>query len=143
VGGIGITRAAVQERFERPALGFVFEEGSPTGEQPRVIGESANGLAVMELVGPAANLEKASLVAFTPADDIGAVADASVYLLALLAEVAPTWAGGGDWFVKTIAESNESTGSTFETSTVQDGLRMTVRVNKLNSSITLTAEAAP
>ena len=117
--GLGVTRAQVQEMFERPGLAFRFAKPDfecPTGYyrdwkapegtcaakdgsasvrgRPRVIGES--GTQSLDLVGPPEDIEKATLtLTFVPGERAQWVFN-MMYAAGLLKEILG-WEGAADW----------------------------------------------
>lgn len=113
--GIGVSRAAVQSIFEQSQIGFKFEQSSDVQGQSRVIGESPNGLAFVELIGPSSNLTNATIVIGFPSDDQQARMLSAAYILGFIKNAAPEWTDGNDWVAKNMAALTN--GSATETST--------------------------
>jgi hypothetical protein len=113
--GIGISRQAVQSVFEEPGINFRFEASTPVDGQPRVMGKSPNGLAVVELIGQPASLTSASIMAGIPNDDAEARQLSVIHAMGFLKTVAPQWTGATDWLttaVQEIASSSQTEAST-------------------------------
>lgn len=85
--GLGVTRAQLQEVYTR--AGFTFDEPSElaTGE-PRVIGEAPNR-SIIELIGPADDIVRASVIVPVPRDDQAGREVSAVYITGLIQQVAP------------------------------------------------------
>lgn len=100
--GLGRTRDSIQSVFEQPEVGFTFESATAesataVGGTPRVVGQSADGRAIVQLIGPAENLVSASVIVSlssqTPADQIAN----NEYLLGLMKWAVPSWTEGTAW----------------------------------------------
>lgn len=138
VAGINVTRAAIQSVFEKPEIGFKFEEVTDVRGQPRVMGEAKNGLAFIELIGPPQNLRSASIMVGLPSDAPVVLAENTVYMLALLTLAAPDWEEGPDWLSASLATGTEEGG---EVETVHGNLRIALILIKEMGIVTLTIEA--
>ena len=95
--GLGISRFAVQSIYEQPDIGFVFESSPLFDGTPRTLGESPDGIAIVELIGEADNLSKAYILIGLPNDNPGALALNAVYLLGFPINVVPGWSDGTTW----------------------------------------------
>jgi len=112
--GIGISRQAVQSVLEEPSINFRFEASTPVGGQPRVMGKSPNGLAVVELIGQPANLASASIMVGIPNDDEARQLSV-IHAMGFLKTAAPQWTGATDWFtaaVRKIASGSQTEATT-------------------------------
>ncbi|MBD2261399.1 hypothetical protein [Pseudanabaena sp. FACHB-2040] len=122
--GIGLSRAGFQSIFEKPEIGFVFEQSSPVGGQPRVQGTSENNLVHVELIGPDNELTQATMIAGLPNDDDYALAENSVHLTGFMHLASPGWDGGKDWLrngLDTLASTSDT-----EIQTAHDGKTYTL-----------------
>ena len=95
--GLGVSRTEIQRLFGSAELGFVFENSPLADGTPRLLGTSPNGLTLLELQGPSHNLMTASMLVGLPNDSPEAVLFGATYMLGLIANVLPGWAGGPDW----------------------------------------------
>ncbi len=62
VAGLGVSRADVQAAYEQPQFGLTFKPAPPIRGVERVLGETDDRMAAVELIGPAENLTKATIV---------------------------------------------------------------------------------
>lgn len=106
--GLGVSRAAVQRVYERPAVGFRFNEAEPVRDQPRVMGTAPNGLAFVELIGPPDDLTKATIIVTVPKDNPTAIQENSIYMLGLVTTVMPDWSDGPTWVSQNITKAINS-----------------------------------
>lgn len=137
VKSMGVSRYEIQSVFESPEIGFTFEEAEKVEGQPRVIGQSANGLAIMELIGPPNNLTYASMTAGIPNDNQKAVLENGIYLMGLLNLTTPEWNGNIDWFNDSLAKLSDRK----EIATVYSNLAITLTRYEEFGFIGLTIEA--
>lgn len=88
--------------------------GTPTGNR-KIVGQSNDGIAVVELVGDLDNLTSASLTIAVPNDSENARARNSARLLRFIANTVPEWKGNSDWIkasLKKITRGDYSDSST-------------------------------
>lgn len=102
--GLGVTRQSIQSAFESGKRGFRFRNSTAIEGQPRVMGQSASGLAMLELIGPAADLTKVTIVVGLPEDDTGTSALNRIYMLKLLQQLIPEWNGAADWLTQSTTQ---------------------------------------
>jgi len=138
VAGINVTRAAIQSVFEKPEIGFKFEEVTDVRGQPRVMGEAKNGLAYIELIGSPENLKSASIMIGLPSDAPDVLIENTAYMLGLLTLAAPDWEEGSDWLTASLATAAEEGG---KVETVHGNLRIALILIKEMGIVTLTIEA--
>ena len=94
---IGVSRAAMQSVVgQRPAR-FAFRELTPVQGQPRVRGRSPDGAAIIELIGPASNLQQASfMVKQANSGQVGQLENMAL-LVEFLDRATPSDHDGDDW----------------------------------------------
>jgi hypothetical protein len=117
--GLGISRSAVQSRFE--AAGFYFKDSPLNDGRSRTEGQ--NGTSSIELIGSPDNLEEATIVIF-PSTNQSENEINAIYTLALADIVCPNWTDKDDW----LANNTKQEGG--EASTVQNGQLITLTVSK-------------
>jgi hypothetical protein len=78
---------------------FAMESSTPVGGQDRYMGKNANGMAMLELIGPKSNLVGASLVFAVPGDAPNAVIQNSVLMVRFLKNTFPEWEECSAWVV--------------------------------------------
>jgi hypothetical protein len=92
--GLGIERAAIQERYEQE--GFIFQDAPALRGQPRVIGADPRTSASIELIGPADDITQVkALVSLS--GTAAQVQDSADLLNSLLTTVLPDWTDGPAW----------------------------------------------
>ena len=94
--GLGISRHAIQSVYEGDGLDFVFKSSLLADGQARVMGESTDGIATVELIGPEHDITQATLL-FVASTDPNIAALNAVYMLGLMGLVMPNWESGIDW----------------------------------------------
>ena len=99
-----LTRSQFLDTFTNPEIGFTCESSPLVGGKPRLLCESPNGLATLELIGPTRNLESAGLIAFVTSDSAQA-ALSTVYMLGFVKMVYPSWEGSSDWLNSAIGQA--------------------------------------
>jgi hypothetical protein len=90
---LGVTRASLQSYYE--GLGFTFDApDTVSGGKPRVMGKNRSGTALVELIGPANDLESASVML-----DVhnGSAKSNATYMVGLLDRTAPALKSSGEW----------------------------------------------
>ena len=102
IDGLGVSRDRIIAAFAEKGFAFAGEEASPVNGQLRWLGKSADGLSVLELIGPKDNLNSAFVAFGVPAKDSVAAATGMGYMLVLLGQIFPDWDGRNDWVVSTI-----------------------------------------
>ena len=89
-----------------PWVGSTYESSPLADGTPRHIGSSSDGLALLELTGPADNLTGASvMVTLGVPRDI--MTRNGVNMTALLDETVPKWSGRKDWLVNAIGRATD------------------------------------
>jgi hypothetical protein len=106
--GLGITRGDIQFAFQEAPDPFVFQPGSDSNGQPRLIGQSSDKQATVELTGPADDLTGVGLVLFIPRDDDQATENAIRRILRFCELVIPGWGGCGPWITENLEEAGHS-----------------------------------
>ena len=134
--GIGVSRQAIQSLYEQPDIGFTFEPSELADGTPRVIGESPDSIAFLELIGPERDITKATIMAAMPSDDTGAIAMNAAYMLGLLNHLVPNWSGGGDWLAEHFAVAADEG----EARTIQGNVDITLTAYKELGMVLLTIE---
>jgi len=91
---LGVSKAEIKGIFSKPEVGFTFENSPLTDGTPRLLGQSPNGLAMMELYGSGDKLTEATLMTFVDntvsSQNITLIA---LYNVAFLEKISP----GYDW----------------------------------------------
>lgn len=91
---LGVSKAEIKGIFSQPEVGFTFENSPLTDGTPRLLGQSSNGLAMMELYGSGDKLTKATLMTFVDntvsSQNINLIA---LYNVAFLEKISP----GYEW----------------------------------------------
>lgn len=131
--GIGVSRGRVQGLFEKAEIGFRFEEGALVDGEPRIMGKSRDGLALLELIGPPANLTSATIVAGIPNDSPKAVLLNSVYIAGLMKAVAPGWNESVTWLTDNVPRAIADG----EATTTQGNLHISLKVIKALGMVSL------
>ena len=135
--GIGVSRQAIQSLYEQPDIGFTFESSELADGTPRVIGESPDGFAFLELIGPERDITKATIMVAMPSDDPGAIVMNAAYMLGLLKNLVPNWSGGGDWLAEHFAVAADEG----EARTIQGNVDITLTAYKELGMVLLTVES--
>ena len=135
--GIGVSRQAIQSLYEQPDIGFNFESSELADGTPRVIGESPDGFAFLELIGPERDITKATIMVAMPSDDPGAIVMNAAYMLGLLKNLVPNWSGGGDWLAEHFAVAADEG----EARTIQGNVDITLTAYKELGMVLLTLES--
>ena len=91
----------------RSLFDFNFESSLLADGTPRVIGESPDGFAFLELIGPEQDITKATMMVAMPSDDPGIITLNSAYMLGLLSQVTPNWDEGPGWLADNFAVAAE------------------------------------
>ena len=136
---IGVAEATIQSLFEQPDIGFTFENSSPVNGEPRLIGTSAHGLATIELIGPPENLTRATIKVSIPDDDTHALTLNAEYVLRFIQNVAPQWAGGGDWVIQNL--NAFASGHRSAVKTIQAGKEISMFLIGEQEFLTITVKA--
>jgi hypothetical protein len=106
--GVGINRADIQQLYESPSLGFVFEESTPVDGQPRAMGKSSDGLTCVEMIGPSSDLASVSLMVGVPNDAPRSRHETNaVLILSLLKQACPSWSDSSNWLSQNIGEAEK------------------------------------
>jgi hypothetical protein len=134
--GIGVSRQAVQSVFEEPSINFRFEASTPVDGQPRVMGKSPNGLAVVELIGQPANLTSASIMVGIPNDDAEARQLSVIHAMGFLKTTAPQWTGATDWLTTSVQQI--ASGSQTEATTTYGSNQVRLSIIKDMGLMTVT-----
>ena len=135
--GIGVSRQEIQSLYEQPDIGFTFEPSELADGTPRVIGESPDGIAFLELIGPERDITKATIMAAMPSDDTGAIAMNAAYMLGLLNHLVPDWSDGGDWLAKHFAVAADEG----EARTIQGNVEISLTAYRELGMVLLTVES--
>ena len=102
IPGLGVSRREIQSLFEKSAINFTFEDSPLANGTPRLLGQSPDGLAILDLIGPQSNLTNVAMMVFVPSDAPDVIVKNSAYLLGLLNNTLPDWSGGTDWMTDNI-----------------------------------------
>lgn len=99
-GNLGVSVQDFVPDFKK--VGFSFEQSTPVRGQPRVMGTSSDGLAILELIGPSNDLLHVSMIIGIPNDRPDVVLMNVVYLGSFLKKAMPEWEGSIDWLTAAI-----------------------------------------
>ena len=130
-----LTRSQFLGTFTDPDIGFPCQSSPIIDGTTRLLCESPNGLATLELIGPTRDLESANLVVFVTSDTAQA-ALSTIYLLGFVKMVYPNWEGGADWLNSAI---NQAVGGR-DVSHLRGGYELTLSVTPSLGLILITAE---
>ena len=119
-----LTRQQFVGVFTQPDVGFVCELSPLANGKERALCESENGLTMLELIGPARNLESAGLLTFADASDSVALALGGIYMAGFLKVVFPNWDGSTDWMGSAIDRAMSGR----EVRTIRDGYELELTV---------------
>jgi len=97
------------------------------------MGKSRDGLALLELIGPPANLTSATIVAGIPNDSPKAVLLNSVYIAGLMKAVAPGWNESVTWLTDNVPRAIADG----EATTTQGNLHISLKVIKALGMVSL------
>lgn len=122
--GLGISRAALQSRFESSEVGFQFENQPLADGRARVMGMSPSEMASLELIGEPDNLTQVTIMADV-VDEQSRLVNA-LYFLGVLKLTVPGW-DGSDWLSESMAQLASEDG---EITTVQDGKQIGLSFHK-------------
>ncbi|MDJ0707952.1 MAG: hypothetical protein QNJ46_32155 [Leptolyngbyaceae cyanobacterium MO_188.B28] len=136
---LGVPAATIQALFEQPDIGFTFESASPIQGNPRLMGQSPHGLAVVELIGQPENLTTAIIRISIPDDDIQALALNAEYVLRFIQTMAPQWAEGGNWVIQNLDAF--ATGQRSEVNTIHAGKEISMTLTGKQEFLTITVKA--
>jgi len=103
------------------------------------MGQSQDGLAVLELVGSATNLTKVTIVVGLPSDNASATALNRSYMLKLLHHIFPTWHQASDWLDESANQLTD--GYTGDLIVIRDGKR--VKLSAIGNLSTLVLVVEP
>lgn len=117
--GLGVTRKEVIDLFEKPEIGFTFQEAEPVDGLPKMLGISPEGLAVLAVIGNPNDISRLTLSIMVVSDDSNAVARNGAYALGLLSVYAP---GSEQWFTSQLDSLVDITSDVELSTTVGDRL---------------------
>jgi|GEM_PF-2346155 len=120
--GTGLSRGEIKVLFEKQYK-FKFQESSQVNNQPRTMGKSPNGLALLELIGPLTNLTSVNLSITAVSDNQAANTQSVQYFISLLQNVLPSWTESSTWL------------STGINSLLKDGQEVTTTMGNLKFSL--------
>jgi formylglycine-generating enzyme required for sulfatase activity len=136
VRSLGVEREDFFDVFKR--LGFKFEEINDIDGQPRMMGTSPDGLAFVELYGPANELIKATLVVGISQVNPFEVEVSSAFVREFLDITVPEWDKGIDWVI----ENEEFASRNSEVSTTYGDRLIRLSIVPDLGILTLVVEAA-
>ena len=138
-GTLGVAVETVQSLFEQPNIGFTFASASPIQENPRLIGTSPHGMAVIELIGPPENLTRAIIRIHIPDDNTQALALNAEYVLRFIQTIDPQWQEGGNWMIQNLDAF--ATGQRSEVKTTQADKEISMTLTGKQEFLTITVKA--
>ncbi len=130
--GIGLSYDQIMVRL---ADKFTMDDSSPVHGQPRSLGQSANGLALLEIIGDPADISQATLIAATPSDRKEQTYENLALMIQFLRNGSPGWSGSTTWLVHALHDIARKPGS--KRSIIHAGTRYTLS-NSEPVGITLT-----
>jgi hypothetical protein len=92
---LGVSAQEIQSVLEREPFRVVFEASTPVNGEPRLMGKTKNGRAIIELIGPATGLTKVDCL--LGSDSTRTAIQNAAILLALLKKTLPTWNDSANW----------------------------------------------
>lgn len=137
VAGLNVARSRIQSTFSQTPFSCSFEDTPDVGSQPRVMGETADGLAIIELIGPASNLTTVSCVVGLPNDSPETLVQNTLVLLQLLKESLPNWNDSAGWLPIGLEQAVASG----ESQTTIHGAEVKIQYLESIGMMTLTIEA--
>lgn len=135
--GIGISRRALQAVYE--PWGFVFTSSPLLDGRQRVMADQAT--TMVELIGPASEVEEASVIAIVPNDDPDAAVSIVLYMMLLPQAVLPGW-DSSDWVGDHIEEGIDDPDGSYKTSIRVDDKLVTLSIESSIATLLLTIEPA-
>jgi len=100
--GLGVTYAQIQSTYE--TSGFSFEKINLKNETERYMGKSSNGVAAVQIAGPAQNISKAVIIAFLARDNPELLDKNLKYMTQMIQLIAPDWEKGNAWFYASLGK---------------------------------------
>ena len=94
---LGVSRRDIQSIFENSAINFTFENAPLADGTPRIMGTSSNSLAILDLIGPPADLTEVSITVGVPSDAPEVIVMNAAYMMGLIKNTLPGWSGSNDW----------------------------------------------
>lgn len=132
-----VSRADMQQAFSGEPFWISFQAATSVQGQPRVMGQTPDGLATVELIGPPSGLISASCLVGLPNDSPEILTRNSVALLVLLKKGLPTWSGSADWLPKGLEQAM----ATGKAQTTVAGARVGIQYIEAMGIMSLTIEA--
>jgi hypothetical protein len=105
-GDLGITSEDIQKVLDAEPFGVVFETSTTVNGEPRLMGKTKDGLAIVELIGPPTGLTMVDCLVGQPSDSPRAAIQNAGIFLALLKKTLPAWDGSANWLNTALAASN-------------------------------------
>jgi hypothetical protein len=114
---IGLTYKQVAQYLDRS---ISMSKSSDVGGQPRYMGQSSDGLAILEIIGDKNDISQATIMIGVPNDSHAKLISNTALLVRFIKNIDPAWGGGADWAASALQNAS-STGNP----------QSTVRGNKL------------
>ena len=131
--GIGVSRPRVESIFNRPEYGGLKMEFSPLADgTTRYLGQSQNGLWLLDLVGGADALTSASMTVHKSVNSF----DFGLLMGIFVRTTVPEWDEPGDWVIKAVQYALLGEG----TSTTYAGKRITLDIFPGVDFVSMTVE---
>lgn len=103
-GDLGVTSEDIQKVLEAEPFGVVFETSTPVKGQPRLMGKTKDGLAVIELIGPPTRLTMVDCLLGQPSGSTTVAIQHAAILLTLLKKTLPAWDNSAKWLNTSLKE---------------------------------------
>ena len=102
---IGLNYAEVMSYLSNA---FVMEASTPVDDLDRYVGQSEEGLAILEIIGDKRDIVQASLVLALPSDAPDVIAINSAILIRFLKNTFPRWKRAEKWVLAAVRKSSDS-----------------------------------
>lgn len=103
-GDLGVTSEDIQKVLEAEPFGVVFETSTPVKGEPRLMGKTKDGLAVIELIGPPTRLTMVDCLLGQPSGSTTVAIQHAAILLTLLKKTLPAWDNSAKWLNTSLKE---------------------------------------
>lgn len=100
--GLGVSRAKIIAAFAEKDDAFSGKEGTPIKEQSNWVGQSKDGLATLQLIGPPEDLTNASVMFVVAKDNLESAASGMIHMYILLSTIFPDWKDCNNWIISAI-----------------------------------------
>ncbi len=94
---------------------FTMDKSTPVDGKDRYMGQTSNGLAMLEIIGDKDDIYQSSLMLSIPSDSPDTIIENSAILLRFLKNIVPEWEGSSEWAVNSMEEITGSLSDKKET----------------------------